>query len=162
MSTEQTPAMREALRIYRVVLIVKLALLVLTSLTAWGLGGTARFGLFLRVAPTLLLVILVLPPWLEQVLGRYFLAFAVGLDLFFDSVQSADIFYDQRAFWMGRLGLEGVTGPPWPFALKSSDAKTSGGRRMIRARARAGTAPDRIDIASGIFRRLAPGSARRL
>src|SRR5689334_24125615 len=34
-----------------------------------------------------------------------------------------------------------VTGPPWPFALKSSDAKTSGGRRVSQARARAGTAP---------------------
>ena len=29
------------------------------------------------------------------------------------------------------LGRRGVTGPPWPFALKSSDAKTSGGRRML-------------------------------
>ena len=35
----------------------------------------------------------------------------------------------------------GVTGPPWPFALKSSDAKTSGGRRVSQARAQAGTAP---------------------
>src|SRR4051794_41285280 len=34
-----------------------------------------------------------------------------------------------------------VTGPPWPFALKSSDAKTSGGRRVSQARAQAGTAP---------------------
>src|SRR5206468_12787525 len=28
----------------------------------------------------------------------------------------------------------GVTGPPWPFALKSSDAQTSGGHRVILTR----------------------------
>ena len=43
-----------------------------------------------------------------------------------------------------------VTGPPWPFALKSSDAQTSGGHRVILTRRknrmiRAGTAPFRIE-----------------
>ena len=34
-----------------------------------------------------------------------------------------------------------VTGPPWAVAGKSSDASTSGGDRLFRARARIGTAP---------------------
>ena len=34
-------------------------------------------------------------------------------------------------FRPGPGGKREVTGPPWPFALKSSDAKTSGGRRML-------------------------------
>src|SRR5688500_15551247 len=50
-----------------------------------------------------------------------------------------------------------VTGPPWPFALKSSDAKTSGGRHVhltpvFTTLARAGTAPVRINYRLRDFR----------
>jgi signal transduction histidine kinase len=102
---DQSLARREALRIFRVVLVVQLVFMALGSLAIWGLAGSARLGLFLRLAPTLLLALLVLPSWLERVMGRYFLALAVGLDVLLVSLQSAHFFYDQRAFWALRLGL---------------------------------------------------------
>jgi signal transduction histidine kinase len=102
---DQSLARREALRIFRLVLIVQLVFMGLSSVAIWSLGGSARFGLLLRAAPTLLLALLVLPPWLERVLGRYFLALAVGLDVLFVSLQSAHLFFDQRAFWAIRVGL---------------------------------------------------------
>ena len=102
---DQSLARREALRIFRVVLVVQLVFVALGSLAIWGLAGSAQFGLFLRLAPTLLLALLVLPPWLERVMGRYFLALAVGLDVLLVSLQSAHFFYEQRAFWAFRLGL---------------------------------------------------------
>ena len=52
----------------------------------------------------------------------------------------------------GSGGRREVTGPPWPFALKSSDAKTSGGRHVIRPpdqMVRAGTAPKWIESPQG-------------
>jgi hypothetical protein len=60
----------------------------------------------------------------------------------------------RRAFapWRGR-----VTGPPWPFAGISSDASTSGGDHVIRTRIRAGTAPEDVIIASGMFAKARTG-----
>ena len=76
---DQSLARREALRIFRVVLIVQLFLLGLIILAAPKLGDMARLGLLVRASPTLLLALLFLPPWLESVLGRYFLGLGLGL-----------------------------------------------------------------------------------
>jgi signal transduction histidine kinase len=102
---DQTLARREALRVFRVVLVVQLVFMALGSLAIWGLAGSAQAGLTLRLIPTLLLALLALPLWLESVVGRYFLALAVGLDVLLVSVQSAHFFYDQRPFWALWLGL---------------------------------------------------------
>ena len=59
---DQPLALREALRIFRLTLIIKIAFLSLGLLVALGLGTSAQLALLLRAAPTLLLALLVLPP----------------------------------------------------------------------------------------------------
>ena len=102
---DQPLAMREALRIFRLTLIVKIAFFGLGLLVAWGLGPLAQLALFLRAAPTLLLALLALPPWLERALGRRFLALALALDVLFESLLSAPFFFEQRFFWLQNLDL---------------------------------------------------------
>jgi len=107
---KQSLPIREALRIYRLTLLVKLAFLGLGLLAILRLGGSARLGLLMRSAPTLLLAILVLPPWLEGALGQRFLALVLGLDVLVESLASAPSFFDRPAFWPERLDL------PWSVA----------------------------------------------
>ncbi|NIV34885.1 MAG: hypothetical protein GWN58_37150, partial [Anaerolineae bacterium] len=76
---DQSLARREALRIFRLVLIVQLAFLAMSFLALPRLGADARVGVLMRGIPTLILALLFLPPWLEGFLGRSFLA--VGLSL---------------------------------------------------------------------------------
>ena len=102
----QPLATREALRIFRLTLIVKIAFLSLSFLAILGLGISARLGLLLRAAPTLLLALLVLPPWLERALGRRFLALGLALDVLFESLLSASFFFERRFFWLERLDLQ--------------------------------------------------------
>jgi len=102
---QQPLAMREALRIFRLTLIVKIAFFGLGLLVVLGLGTLAQLALLLRAAPTLLLALLVLPPWLERALGRRFLALALGLDLLIESLQSVPFFFEQRFFWLQNLDL---------------------------------------------------------
>ena len=107
---EQPLAVREALRIFRLTLIIKIAFFGLGLLVILGLGTPAQLALLLRAAPTLLLALLVLPPWLERSLGRRFLALGLALDVLFESLQSAPVFFDQPAFWPERLALSGAVG----------------------------------------------------
>ena len=99
--------MRDAVRIFRLVLAVKLAFLALSFLTILGLGGPARLGMLLRAGPTLLLAMLFLPPWLERALGRSFLAVGLGLDILFESLESASAFFDLQGWWVMYLNLPG-------------------------------------------------------
>lgn len=104
---DQTPALRDALRIFRLLLIAKLLFLGLTSLAVVGMRGSVGPGLLVRAAPTLLLVLLFLPSWLDRPLGRYFLAVGLGLDVFFSSLEAAML----SAGWpVSRLAQAGV--PP--------------------------------------------------
>ena len=102
---EQPLALREALRIFRLSLIIKIAFFGLALLVALGLGTSAQLALLLRAAPTLLLALLALPPWLERALGRRFLALGLALDVLFESVLSAPFFFEQRFFWVQNLNL---------------------------------------------------------
>ena len=97
--------MREALRIFRLALIIKIAFFGLGLLVALGLGTPAQLAVLLRAAPTLLLALLVLPPWLERALGRRFLALGLALDVLFESLLSAPFFFEQRFFWLQNLDL---------------------------------------------------------
>ena len=98
--------MREALRIFRLTLIIKIAFLGLGLLVALGLGTPAQLALLLRATPTLLLALLVLPSWLERALGRRFLALGLALDVFFESLLSAPFFFERRFFWLEHLNLQ--------------------------------------------------------
>jgi signal transduction histidine kinase len=98
-------ARREALRIFRLVLVVQLAFLGFSFLALLGLGGTARSGVLLRAIPTLVLALLFLPPWLERVLGRYFLAVGLGLQLFFSSIETAYLFVDWPVARLSQMGI---------------------------------------------------------
>ncbi len=102
---EQPLAMREALRIFRLALIIKIAFFGLGLLVALGLGTPAQLAVLLRAAPTLLLALLMLPPWLERALGRRFLALGLALDVLFESLLSAPFFFEQRFFWLQDLDL---------------------------------------------------------
>ncbi len=102
---EQPLAVREALRIFRLTLIIKIAFFSLGLLMALSLGTPAQLAVLLRAAPTLLLALLVLPPWLERALGRRLLALGLGLDILFESLLSAPFFFEQRFFWVQYLDL---------------------------------------------------------
>jgi signal transduction histidine kinase len=83
---------REALRIFRLLLVVQLVFLALSFLAILGFRGSTRWGALLRAAPTLILALLFLPPWLERFLGRYFLALGLGLEVLFSSLEMAYVF----------------------------------------------------------------------
>jgi signal transduction histidine kinase len=101
----QSLAMREALRIFRLTLIIKIAFFGLGLLVVLGLGTTAQLALLLRAAPTLLLALLALPPWLERALGRRFLALGLGLDVLTESLFAAPFFFERRPFWLQNMDL---------------------------------------------------------
>jgi len=102
---DQPLAVREALRIFRLTLIVKVAFLSRGLLVILRLGTSDQLALLLLAAPTLLLALLVLPPWLERALGRRFLALALGLDVLTVSLLSASFFFERRVFWPEHLNL---------------------------------------------------------
>ena len=91
---DQSLARREALRIFRLVLIVQLVFLAMSFLALPRLGADARVGVLLRAIPTLILALLFLPPWLEAFLGRSFLAVGLGLSVLFSSLETAHFFSD--------------------------------------------------------------------
>ncbi|MFC2037299.1 histidine kinase [Chloroflexota bacterium] len=102
----QSPASRDALLIFRLMLIANLLFLALGTLAAVGLTGSAGVGLLLRSAPMLLLAVLFLPSWLERFLGHYFLAVGLGLYVLFASLESAML----SAGWpVSRLSQVGVS-----------------------------------------------------
>lgn len=102
---DQSLARREALRIFRLVLVVQLAFLGLSFLALLGLGGTAHLGVLFRAIPTLVLALLFLPPWLEKVLDRYFLAVGLGLQIFFSSIETAYLFVDWPVARLSQMGI---------------------------------------------------------
>jgi signal transduction histidine kinase len=91
---DQSLARREALRIFRVVLIVQLVFLALSFLALPRLGAEARVGVLMRAIPTLILALLFLPSWLEAFLGRSFLAVGLGLSVLFSSLEMTHLFTD--------------------------------------------------------------------
>jgi len=109
---KQSLPIREALRIFRLTLLIELGLLGLGFLAVSHLGTVAGMAVLLRAAPIVLLALLVLPPWLEKPLGRRFLALALGLDVFFESLMSASFFFDRPALWPERLGVS-VSAEAW-------------------------------------------------
>ncbi|MFC2037302.1 sensor histidine kinase [Chloroflexota bacterium] len=102
---DQSLARRDALGVFRLVIVIRLAFLGLSFLAFLGMGGSARLGLVLRASPTLLLAVLFLPPWLESVLGRYFLMVGLGLDVFFSSLETAYLFADLPVSRLAHLGV---------------------------------------------------------
>jgi signal transduction histidine kinase len=102
---DQPLAMREALRIFRLTLIIKLAFFGLALLVILGLGTPAQMALLRRAVPTLLLLLLMLLPWLERALGRRFLALGLALDVFFESLLSVPFFFERRFSWLQNLDL---------------------------------------------------------
>ncbi len=109
---DQSLARREALRIFRLVLIVQLLLLGLILLTSPKLGAVAGFGLLLRATPTLLLTLLFLPTWLEPVLGRYFLGVGLSLDVLFSSLETSYLFMDPAPSGFAGSTLANAGVPP--------------------------------------------------
>lgn len=101
---DQSLARREALRIFRLVLIVQLAFLALLFLPP-RLGADARVGVLMRAIPTLILALLFLPPWLERFLGRSFLAVGLGLSVLFSSLETVYIFADWSVSRFSDLAL---------------------------------------------------------
>jgi signal transduction histidine kinase len=104
MLMDQSLARREALRIFRLVLIVQLAFLALLFLPP-RLGADARVGVLMRAIPTLILALLFLPPWLERFLGRSFLAVGLGLSVLFSSLETVYIFADWSVSRFSDLAL---------------------------------------------------------
>ena len=102
-------ARRDALRIFRLLLIIQLAFLGVSALALLASGLVAYRGFLLRALPTLVLSLLFLPPWLERVLGRYFLALGLSLSVLFSSLEGIYLFTDLPASRLANLGLPPAT-----------------------------------------------------
>jgi signal transduction histidine kinase len=102
-------ARRDALRIFRLLLIIQLAFLGVSALALLASGLVAYHGFLLRALPTLVLSLLFLPPWLERVLGRYFLALGLSLSVLFSSFEGIYLFADLPASRLANLGLPPTT-----------------------------------------------------
>jgi signal transduction histidine kinase len=102
---DQSVARRDALAVFRLVIVIRLAFLGLIFLAIVGMGGSARLGLLLRASPTLLLAVLFLPSWLEPVLGRYLLMVGLGLDVFFSSLETAYLSTHLPVSRLAQLGV---------------------------------------------------------
>ncbi len=98
-------ARRDALRIFRLVLVIQLVLMALSFWALFGILGSVRMGPLTRALPTLVLALLFLPPWLEGVLGRYHLAVGLGLDVLFSSLETIFLFGDRQLSMLTSLGL---------------------------------------------------------
>ncbi len=98
-------ARREALRLFRLILVIQLAFLTLSAVAMLGLHSLPRWGVLLRAAPTLLLALLFLPPWLERGLGRHFLALGLALQLVFSSLEMVYVFVGWPAWKLVSMGL---------------------------------------------------------
>jgi signal transduction histidine kinase len=105
MSADQSLARRDALRIFRLILVIQLVFLGLSVLALLGSGRSLHAGFFLRATPTLLLALLFLPPWLEPVLGRFYLAVGLSLEVLFSSLEGVYLFSDVSATRLSHLGL---------------------------------------------------------
>jgi signal transduction histidine kinase len=87
---DQSSARRDAARVFRLLLVLQLVFLGLSVIAALAFfRGPIGLGMLLRAAPTLLLALLFLPPWLERPLGRYYLAVGLGLEVLFTSLETA-------------------------------------------------------------------------
>jgi signal transduction histidine kinase len=102
-------ARRDALRIFRLLLIIQLAFLGVSALALLASGLVAYRGFLLRALPTLVRSLLFLPPWLERVLGRYFLALGLSLSVLFSSLEGIYLFTDLPASRLANLGLPPAT-----------------------------------------------------
>jgi signal transduction histidine kinase len=98
-------ARREALRIFRLILVIQLIFLGLSFLGILRLRGSIPWGGLLRAAPSLLLALLFLPPWLERVLGRYHLALGLVLNILFSSLEMVYVFVGWPPSRLVALGL---------------------------------------------------------
>jgi signal transduction histidine kinase len=106
MLMDQTLARREALRIFRVLLIIQVSVVSLSFLgVLFRWDTTVPVGMLLRAAPTLLLVLLFVPPWLEKFLGRCFLALGLGLDVLISSLEMIYLFSDRPFLGLSRMGM---------------------------------------------------------
>jgi signal transduction histidine kinase len=86
---DQSSARRDAIRVFRLLLLFQLLFLGLTIIAALAFfRGPVGPALLLRAAPLLILALLFLPPWLEKPLGKYFLAAGLGLEILFASLES--------------------------------------------------------------------------
>jgi signal transduction histidine kinase len=102
---DQSLARREALRIFRLLLVIQLVFLGMSLLALLSWKGSVPWGGLLRAVPTLLLALLVLPPWLERAWGRYFLALGLGLDVLFSSLELAVLFVDWPTRILANSGM---------------------------------------------------------
>ena len=102
---DRSLARREALRIFRLVLVVQLVFLAMSFLALPKLGAAARVGVLLRAIPTLIIALLFLPPWLERFLGQSFLAVGLGLSVLFSSLETAYLFADWSDSSFAHLAL---------------------------------------------------------
>ena len=103
---DQSSARRDAVRVFRLLLVLQLLFLGLSIIAALVfLPGTAGLGLMLRAAPTLLLALLFLPSWLEKPLGQYFLAVGAGLEVLLTSLEAASRAYGLAAPALVQAGV---------------------------------------------------------
>lgn len=105
MAKDTSLARREALRIFRLFLVLELIISGLTLLALLQFGVEGRLGMLLRTLPSLLLALLFLPSWLEPILGRYFLAAGLGLNVLASSLETAVLFVERPLDRMVEIGL---------------------------------------------------------
>lgn len=87
---DQALARRDAIRVFRLLLLIQLLFLAVSGLVvAVFLPRAPVPEILVMAAPVLLMSLLFLPSWLEKPLGRYFLAAGLGLEVLFTSLETA-------------------------------------------------------------------------
>jgi signal transduction histidine kinase len=103
---DQSSARSDAVRVFRLLLSLQLLFLGLSLIAALAFfPDAAGLGLILRAAPTLVLAVLFIPPWLEKPLGRYYLAVGLGLAVLFMSLEAASRAYALPAAALMEAGV---------------------------------------------------------
>jgi signal transduction histidine kinase len=103
---DQSSARRDAIRVLRGLILLQLLFLGLSLVVALTVfRDIIGVNLLLRAAPTLLLAVLFLPPWLERPLGKYFLATGLGLEVLFTSLETTSRTYGTQAAALEQAGV---------------------------------------------------------
>ena len=96
-----TEAQRDAMRVFRLILLIKAVFGLATFVALMVLVGGGVAWFFPRAVPTVAVGLLVFVPWVERRLGRWHLAVVLGLDVLVESVESAIVYYNATTFWSG-------------------------------------------------------------
>ena len=115
---DQPFTLHETRRLFLVTLLIRVALFIPGFLTSLLVMPPVALVWLLREAPTLVVLLFVVIPLFERILGHRFLAVALGLDVLAVSLQATPMFFRSLRFLPIPRGLAGFASQPIMPALE--------------------------------------------